>query len=294
MLRSLSALLEKSHYLLPQSTSVLQRRTTVIVSRIHKPPLKTGPGVTQKVLDESVIDAEDYKYTVYKVEETNQPEHEVKLILTRTVDDFGIKGQIVNVPYRKAHRYLLLPDFAVYHSDENLEKYSNIIIPEDVEHNSTESARQMINYWSKRVLDVSLNMDVPWTIEKWHIKASLRKHKLWVKEDRIEIPGGKISGPDMDLEQKEFIAVITVSSLEKLKVRCRIHHYTDNPDLSVNQLHWHSRMSAGPVWETEREELFNMNKAPPSERLKAVKELKTDLETYANWKREREERLANQ
>lgn len=296
MLRSLSSLLEKSHYLLPQSTSLLQRRTTVIVSRIHKPPLKKGPlnyPVPQKVLDESVVDAEDYKYTVYKVEEWKQPEHEVKLILKRTVDDFGVKGQIVNVPYRKAHKYLLLPGFAVYHSDDNLEKYAHIVLPEDAETNSTESARIMINWWSKRVLDVTLNMDVPWTIQKWHIKASLRKHRLWVSEDRIEIPGGQISGPSMDLEQKEFIAVVTVSPLEKLKVRCRIHHFTDDPDRSVNEPSWYAKM-AEPVWENEREELLNMNKAPPSEKQKAAKELKEDIETYIQWKREREARLADQ
>jgi len=299
MIRSLSKLtvnpylLEKSHYLLPQATSIVHKRTTVIVKRINKPPLQTGSWVTQKHLDESVVDADDYKYTVYKVEETKQEEHEVKLILKRTVDDYGKKGQIVNVPYRKAHKHLLLPGFAVYHSDENLEKYRDIIIPEDVEHHSTETARLMINFWSKRVLDVVMNMDVPWTIEKWHIKASLRKHRLWVSEDRIEIPGGQICGPDMELQNKEFIAILTVSPLEKLKIRCRLHHYTDDPDRSLNKGHWYHNM-AEPVWEAERQELLDMNKAPPSEKQKIMKELQPDLEKFTQWKQEREGRLAEQ
>ena len=45
---------------------------------------------------------------------------QVKLILKRSVDDFGKKGQIVNVPFRKAHKYLLLPGFAVYHTEVSL------------------------------------------------------------------------------------------------------------------------------------------------------------------------------
>ena len=36
------------------------------------------------------------------------------------MDDFGKKGQIVNVPFRKAHKYLLLPGFAVYHTEVSL------------------------------------------------------------------------------------------------------------------------------------------------------------------------------
>ena len=32
----------------------------------------------------------------------------------------------------------------------------------------------------------------PWTLEPWHIKATLRKHKVWCSEDDIQIPGGRI------------------------------------------------------------------------------------------------------
>jgi len=291
--RYLQPELEKCRYLQPTVTTVIQRRNTVIVKRVHKPPLVTGEHVTQKKIDESVIGTDDDQYCIYQVEEEDQPEHEVKVILKRSVDDFGKKGQVVNVPYRKAHKYLLLPGFAVYHTEENVARYADIIIPEDVQHNSSETARVMINYWSKRVLDITLNMDVPWTIEKWHIKAALRKHRLWVTEDRIEIPGGEISGPDLSLESKEFVALVDVSHLEKLKIRCRIHHHTDDFERQIKTPFWYHKM-AEPVWESERLELINMAKAPPNEKQQKIPELKTDLENYFAWKKERELRLENE
>ena len=43
-----------------------------------------------------------------------------------------------------------------------------------------------------------------------------RKHKVWVKSEDIEIPGGKIEGPDMALENKEFVAILTINNKEKV------------------------------------------------------------------------------
>ena len=43
-----------------------------------------------------------------------------------------------------------------------------------------------------------------------------RKHKVWVKSEDIEIPGGAIEGPDVGLENKEFVAVLTINNKEKV------------------------------------------------------------------------------
>ena len=42
---------------------------------------------------------------------------------------------------------------------------------------------------------------------------------MWVKEDQIEIPGekfGSIKGPDLSLENKEFVAILNINNLEKV------------------------------------------------------------------------------
>ena len=108
------------------------------------------------------------------MEEKFQPHHKIKLILLRNVDDFGKKGQIVDVIFHDAYNKLLLPKFAVYHSEENVELYKDIIIPEGTEVFSSEYALKFMSRYSKRVFDVCMNIENSWTIEPWHIKASLR------------------------------------------------------------------------------------------------------------------------
>ena len=93
----------------------------------------------QHLVDKSVVGSDDDKWLIYEVEEKSQLHHDVKLILVRNVDDYGVKGQVglrrgigiqqhfrppqvVSVPFHLAHPKLLLPGFAVYHTDENVEK----------------------------------------------------------------------------------------------------------------------------------------------------------------------------
>jgi len=270
-------------------------RNTVIVKRVHKPPLvklrdRDSLEVPRHILDKSVVHTDDDKYMVYDIEEKSQKEHKVKVILLRNVDDFGVKGQIIEFPAVSVQRDLMLPGFAVYHNQENLERYKDIVIPEETRMNSSESARWLAVMWSKRVLDVCLNTDNPWTIQPWHIKASLRKHKTWIEEKNIEIPGGEITGPDLDLENKEFIAVITVNNFEKIKVRCRIHHLSASPEKTVKLESWYFR-EAEPVWESERQQLLDMNRQPPSWKLLNNSKLSEEVEKYKSWKTAREERI---
>ena len=49
---------------------------------------------------------------------------------------------------------------------------------------------------------------------------------------------------------------------------------------------------AEAVWEHEREELLDMNRAPPSKSLRENKELHSHIDIYNKWKIEREVRLA--
>jgi len=255
---------------LQRNFSSSQVLATVIVKRVYKPPLVKLPGrspleTPQHLVDKSVVGSDDDKWLLYEVEEKSQLHHDVKLILVRNVDDYGVKGQVVSVPFHLAHPKLLLPGFAVYHTDENVEKHKDIILPEDSIINSSATARDFIAFFSKRVFDICLSSSTPWTIEKWHIKASLRKHKVWVKEDQIEIPGekfGSIKGPDLSLENKEFVAILNINNLEKLKIRCRIHHL-DLDDQIPKVDRWYLR-AAEPVWEEERGALLDMNRAPPN------------------------------
>jgi len=254
----------------------------VIVKRVHKPPLigDSPLNTPQRIIDKQVIHSDDDKWMVYEIDEKYQPHHKIKLILLRNVDEYGNKGQIVNVFFHDAYKYLLLPKFAVYHTEENAEIYKDILIPEDDVNVSSEAVRKFISRYSKRVFDISMNIEQSWTIQPWHIKASLRKHKLWVKTEDIEIPGGQIEGPDMSLEGKEFIAVISINNEETLPLRCVVHHCGEN---AVKTPGWYIKQGE-PVWESERQALLDMNRSPPNKKMREIKEFKEDIEIYDKWR----------
>lgn len=71
-----------------------------------------------------------------------------------------------------------------------------------------------------------MNKDVPWTVEPWHVKVSLRKMGIYIREEDITLPAEKISGPDMNIQNKEFEVEVRVSEQEKAIVKCRIHHWS--------------------------------------------------------------------
>lgn len=58
-----------------------------------------------------------------------------------------------------------------------------------------------------------MNGDNRWTIEKWHLLVAMRHFTYVLPEDALEFPrDGQISGPNPDLEGKEFFAYVTVSA----------------------------------------------------------------------------------
>lgn len=77
-----------------------------------------------------------------------------------------------------------------------------------------------------RVVAVVMNKDVPWTLEPWHVRVSLRKMGVYIREQDIKMPAVKISGPNLDIQNKEFEVEIKVSDQEKATVKCRIHHWS--------------------------------------------------------------------
>lgn len=70
-----------------------------------------------------------------------------------------------------------------------------------------------MNELSKFVLNISMNKENAWTIEPWHVRSAFRKAGVQVPETAIEMPENVISGPDMNLEGKEFYVTVTVRIL---------------------------------------------------------------------------------
>lgn len=69
---------------------------------------------------------------------------------------------------------------------------------------------QTIKSFQRILLSVVMNMNQPWTIKPWHIKTSFRKCGYIVPEYALTLPEHPITGPDMNLENKEFFVTLTV------------------------------------------------------------------------------------
>lgn len=100
----------------------------------------------------------------------------------------------------------------------------------------------------RHVYAVVLNKDQPWEIQPWHIRSSLRKAGVYILNDsQIELPAEKITGPDMRKQNKEFTCTVTINNLEKVKVRCRIHHWSTDPTNRLPYVFEHWMNPAEPL-----------------------------------------------
>jgi large subunit ribosomal protein L9 len=152
------------------------------------------------------------------------------VVLKTFVEGVGTKGDIVSLRPNKAYNELLLPGLAVYKTPEAVEKYAKLKDEIEDQQHSSPYAQRTINILSNIVLSVVMNKDQPWTLEPWHIRASLRKCGYHVLDDAaIELPADKIVGPDLMKENKVFHVTVTINKMEKVKVACRIHHWSTEP-----------------------------------------------------------------
>ena len=66
--------------------------------------------------------------------------------------EFGKRGQIRTLNARVARQELLLPGFGVYASPENLQRYTDIVIPEDaVQYSSTSVSEVRISVFKGQI-----------------------------------------------------------------------------------------------------------------------------------------------
>lgn len=210
-----------------------QVRTTFVLRRKYKPRL-----VKQHAKFKSKrLKPKDFVYEL--VEDTNiKPQEPVKVILLAPVEGLGGQGDILEVTPHRARNKLILPGLAVYASEENLKKYEHLQTEAlSVDAPSSPFVLKTCQQIPLRVINISMNMENPWVLEPWHVRVSLRKTGIIVPEDALTLPEQQIKGPNMELENKEFIVHIKLNKKESCSVRCRIHHVATN---LRNRIPWQS------------------------------------------------------
>ena len=59
----------------------------------------------------------------------------------------------------------------------------------------------------------------------------------------------------MELENKEFIAILTINSKEKLKIRCRLHHVGENEVMATVMIYCQGCSQSLPELSTQLNQL---------------------------------------
>lgn len=199
-----------------RNTFILKRRFPVPLIKKHqtRPTLK-------------------HKHFIYDlVEDRNTKKHpNIDVILLDNVKNIGEKGELITMSSLRAYNFLLLPKLAVYATPENIKKY---IIEDEAERkkfrtSSSPFVERTLQQLSIYYLSVKMNMEVPWTIEKWHISACFRLAGFMVPEHAITLPEKAITGPNLSNENKEFYVTVKINNCEETIVRCRLHHYSADP-----------------------------------------------------------------
>lgn len=191
------------------------------------------------------------KYYIYDfVEDTNvKPKPPLEVLLTAFVDGIGNAGEIVKVRPNYAYNRLLLPGLAVYNTPENRAKYKATTQNKQEDYHSSQFAQRAVDVMEKRTIAIVMNKFNPWVIEPWHVRVSLRKAGINVlDESAIELPKEPITGPDLAKQNKEFIVTVTVNNYEKAKVRCRIHHWSNDPKQVEPYVFEHWKQPAEPLF----------------------------------------------
>ncbi|XP_011307854.1 39S ribosomal protein L9, mitochondrial [Fopius arisanus] len=208
-------LLQVNHGVVAQQT-----RNTFILKRRHPPPLY------RKGSKPPSLKRRHYIYDLVKNTD-NSKRPALSLILTTYVDGLGNRGEKVSVAPFKAYNKLLLPGLAVYDTPENSQKYT-VLEKNNPTENTSPFVPRTINVLKHMILSIIMSNDTPWTLEPWHVRSAFRKALVHLNEDCITMPNHTITGPNHDIENREFYVIITVNGKEKTPVRCRIHHHSND------------------------------------------------------------------
>ena len=185
----------------------------------------------------------------------------LEIILIDHVSGIGVKGDIVKVEEKLAFSTLIPCQKAVYATEENKRFYRKLI--EEKQPGGPSSALSPITAQKlqEKIFLLTMSNTQEWTIEKKHIRISLRRQNVIVPEDAIELPESEINGPNIGYEGKDIIVHITINrnSYEKIPVRFMVHHL--NSELESD---WHNKRPRAILLK-EQEELNRTLPEPPVE-----------------------------
>ncbi|RNA25155.1 39S ribosomal mitochondrial [Brachionus plicatilis] len=197
----------------------LKKFYTCIVERHERVPL-LSKGVDVRKYN---LKSKHFQYKLVECTHT-QKWGNIDVLLTEYVEGIGHKGEVVNVDRHIAYYDLIPARLAVYPTDEYLEMFK-----EERESLSTKSkvspfAMKTKEELSQMVLDVPMNVDTEWVLEKDNIRIALRYSKIMSNNDSIHMDENlKITDKNWkDFSQEPFVVKIKINDYISADLKCRI------------------------------------------------------------------------
>ncbi|KRX42002.1 39S ribosomal protein L9, mitochondrial [Trichinella murrelli] len=196
-------------------------RRTWVLQHAHYFPA-TVAGREQRSPDEK----EQFQHYEVIQEDGDGCRPDVAVILTQDVEGYGKAGEVITVSSEILHNELLPLKLAVYPTKFNRRLYN---ITDEVKIGMHNFCTIFLTQMSKRgqkklsfelrtskelhsmVVIVNMSLDNEWTLEKWHLRVSMRLQGFMVPDDCIVLPLHPIVGPNLDLEAKLFRFYVVVN-----------------------------------------------------------------------------------
>ena len=158
-----------TNQIIASSTIIDKRFYTVIVERIHKPP------IVRKGRDPRSRHLKSLHFQ-YKLVDTLHSKKwgNVDLILTEYVEGVGHKGELINVPRHDAYYHLLPARLAVYPTEEYLELFKKERESLSSKAKVSPFAMKTKEEIEKMILEIPMNMSFDWTLKPDNIRIALR------------------------------------------------------------------------------------------------------------------------
>ncbi|KRX42001.1 39S ribosomal protein L9, mitochondrial [Trichinella murrelli] len=137
---------------------------------------------------------------------------DVAVILTQDVEGYGKAGEVITVSSEILHNELLPLKLAVYPTKFNRRLYN--ITDEQMSKRGQKKLSFELRTSKElhsMVVIVNMSLDNEWTLEKWHLRVSMRLQGFMVPDDCIVLPLHPIVGPNLDLEAKLFRFYVVVN-----------------------------------------------------------------------------------
>ncbi|KRZ71615.1 39S ribosomal protein L9, mitochondrial [Trichinella papuae] len=190
-------------------------RRTWIFQHAHYLPV-TVAGREQRSPDEKEL----FQHYEVVQEDGNGSRPDVAVILTQDVEGYGKAGEVITVASEILHNELLPLKLVVYPTKFNRHLYNITdevgILWSFAQMNMRSQKKLSFELRTSKELHstliiVNMSLDNEWTMEKWHLRVSMRLQGFMVPDDCIILPLHPIVGPNLDLEAKLFRFYVVVN-----------------------------------------------------------------------------------